>query len=598
MALKLKIRSIFPALVSAESPLTLIKNGLSYVFGLDLNALRSSLGNVASGPATSTLGNIAFFDTTSGDSIGSAPSYQAGNPARSALYSVTSDPPTGYSGFYNGLQISQGGTFPASQQYLGEAVPVRQAVVGTSVIPSTDTTTWQAVGIAGYARGDVAGAGRNLVGAFGQATTTVANSNLFGANFLAVNNDGSLSTVGYDANYISGIEVNINLWKKSGGLDPTIAGGHVYGITIAGSGNVAAQISGSAGIVINQMSVGSNIPWNHAFLTYDGAAVNGVTLGATSTATNSVESQNLLFTARNAGGVAKSAKLNADINGSLQIIPGLATVLFDSSVSATLVVQGGVGNTGVQLAKLAAAGVLTNDNTGAVTSAATLSRTLGGTQSTTGAVVKVAVQKFTSSGTYTPSAGLLYATIECVGGGGSGGSVTAVAANFTTGSGGAGGTYSKKTVSAATVGASQVVTVGAGGAAPATGDNSGNAGGTTSVGALCTAPGGGGGPFAHAGVGVNGGGIPGAAGTGDLSVPGSAGGGGLGAGSAIGLFCGFGGSSHFGGITAVPAVNSNGGTGQNYGAGGSGAQDSTGTTNRAGGAGGIGVVIITEYLNQ
>lgn len=46
MSLKLKIRSMFPALVSAASPITLIKNGLSYVFGLDISALRSTLDSI------------------------------------------------------------------------------------------------------------------------------------------------------------------------------------------------------------------------------------------------------------------------------------------------------------------------------------------------------------------------------------------------------------------------------------------------------------------------------------------------------------------------------------------------------------------------
>lgn len=43
MSLKLKFRTLFPASVSALSPLTLVKTGLAYVFGLDINELRTSL---------------------------------------------------------------------------------------------------------------------------------------------------------------------------------------------------------------------------------------------------------------------------------------------------------------------------------------------------------------------------------------------------------------------------------------------------------------------------------------------------------------------------------------------------------------------------
>lgn len=43
MALKLKFRTLFPASVTASSPLTLVKTGLAYVFGFDVTALRESL---------------------------------------------------------------------------------------------------------------------------------------------------------------------------------------------------------------------------------------------------------------------------------------------------------------------------------------------------------------------------------------------------------------------------------------------------------------------------------------------------------------------------------------------------------------------------
>lgn len=43
MALKLKFRTQFPALVTAASPLTLVKTGLEYDFGFDVNALLASL---------------------------------------------------------------------------------------------------------------------------------------------------------------------------------------------------------------------------------------------------------------------------------------------------------------------------------------------------------------------------------------------------------------------------------------------------------------------------------------------------------------------------------------------------------------------------
>lgn len=43
MSLKLKFRTQFPAVVTAASPLTLVKTGLLYAFGFDIAALRASL---------------------------------------------------------------------------------------------------------------------------------------------------------------------------------------------------------------------------------------------------------------------------------------------------------------------------------------------------------------------------------------------------------------------------------------------------------------------------------------------------------------------------------------------------------------------------
>lgn len=46
MTLKLRKRSLFPAVVSVLSPLTLVKAGVSYIFGLDITALRLSLDGI------------------------------------------------------------------------------------------------------------------------------------------------------------------------------------------------------------------------------------------------------------------------------------------------------------------------------------------------------------------------------------------------------------------------------------------------------------------------------------------------------------------------------------------------------------------------
>lgn len=217
-----------------------------------------------------------------------------------------------------------------------------------------------------------------------------------------------------------------------------------------------------------------------------------------------------------------------------------------------------------------------------------------------GAVGVVKVQKFTASGTYTPSAGMLYCIIECVGGGGGGGGVGAAAGrNDTSGGGGAGG-YSRKYATAATIGASKAVTVGGAGAAGVGGLSNGSAGTATSVGTLCIANGGSGGINAAAGVPPNGG-LGGAVGTGDIALAGNAGGAGtIGTNTSQIIPSGAGGNSVFGGgglaVCASGFVNGNAAVGAGGGGSGAGGFNATGTAN--GGAGANGIVVITEYCTS
>jgi hypothetical protein len=213
------------------------------------------------------------------------------------------------------------------------------------------------------------------------------------------------------------------------------------------------------------------------------------------------------------------------------------------------------------------------------------------------------VQKFTASGTYTPSTGMQYCTIECIGGGGGSAGVASSSGIVTSGGGGGSGSYSRLRSTAATIGASQTVTIGAGGTAGAAGANNGSAGGDTSVGTLCIGKGGAGGTQNGAGNG-GAGGAGGVAGTGDYTPTGTPGGSGNGSGTnSMQGQGGFGGTGFFGGGgLAVFAGNTGGAAGNagtaNTGGGASGATLCNNVTPLAGAAGGSGVVLITEYCSQ
>lgn len=201
-------------------------------------------------------------------------------------------------------------------------------------------------------------------------------------------------------------------------------------------------------------------------------------------------------------------------------------------------------------------------------------------------------QKFTSTGTYTPTSGMAYCIIEAVGGGGGGGGAKGTTA---TAGGGGGGGYTKGIFTAAQIGASQTVTINTGGTGGSTAGGNGVAGGSVTVGSLISVNGGSGGNGSTAGM-QSGGGGGGVTTAGNLvSVHGSVAGFGVSA-TGFAFFGGGGGGSFYGAGGGPQAAGTTGNAGTDFGAGGSGSGDTT-STGFAGGAGSNGIVIITEYVS-
>ncbi|MGD9656577.1 MAG: DUF2793 domain-containing protein [Methylocystis sp.] len=193
------------------------------------------------------------------------------------------------------------------------------------------------------------------------------------------------------------------------------------------------------------------------------------------------------------------------------------------------------------------------------------------------------VHIFTSSGTYTPTPGLRFAEARLFGAGGGGGSGarTASGAAASGGAGGGGGGLAAGRFTAAQIGASRVITIGAGGAggaaqtADSTNGIDGAAGAPTLFGSLLFAGGGGGGAGGQLGAGSGGGGAGSSASSG-LSGSGATGGtGSFGMGTG-GSGADGGGGSHFfggsgGGGCSAAAVAGAGGYSLYQGASGGGA---------------------------
>lgn len=205
-------------------------------------------------------------------------------------------------------------------------------------------------------------------------------------------------------------------------------------------------------------------------------------------------------------------------------------------------------------------------------------------QMNTSGTLTVVRKVYVSNTIWTPTAGLIYAEVWCCGGGGGGGG----ASGGNTGGGGGGGGTDWGLFSAATLGASQSVTVGGGG-------GSGSGGGTSTFGSLLQGNGG----SAGQSNGKPASGGSGGVGTRVTNFSGGGGGAGIITNSPASCISGAGGSSFFGGggaaVAAGTGSQTNGNNASGNGGGGSGAASIT-TSGVPGGSGGNGIVIVVEYV--
>lgn len=225
-------------------------------------------------------------------------------------------------------------------------------------------------------------------------------------------------------------------------------------------------------------------------------------------------------------------------------------------------------------------------------------------------IATVKPQSFAASGTYTPSTGMIYTILECwgAGGGGGGASNSGGTTSFTAGGGGA-GSYNRATLTAAAVGASLTVTIGAAGATGAnTGGNGGNGGDscfttTSCVSGQKVAGKGGTGGTGSTTTGAIAGGAGGIAGTGDITgatgQPGASAFGSSNTGTTL-SYQGGGGSSSIGGAaqSTMVAANAAGVAGTGKGSGGSGGVSWAAGGAVLGGAGTIGFCAATDFNSQ
>lgn len=327
-------------------------------------------GTPVSSSGSAAIGNIAFWLDTAATTLGSAPAFITANPGNAAIYSQLASPANGYTTTFNGMQYSQGTAIPAAEQYGSNVISLQQTLVATGVIAAGDVGLSNT--LAGYCRTDAANPAI-CVGVFGQSGTSVNNANIFGMNSVVQNIQGP-STAGFNVNFISGMEINPNLWQISAGVNPTVNQNHFYGINIQGGGNHTNEIG--SGILINNSAFPATTRWGIGLELANGCCIVGVSLGQASLGSNQASST-LQFLSKDAGGIARIGNIFSDANGSMYTLPApnAAVIIGDGNGNtlAQFETTGVIGgNTGMKLPGVVAVGVLNTSITGVVSSSTTL----------------------------------------------------------------------------------------------------------------------------------------------------------------------------------------------------------------------------------
>lgn len=256
--------------------------------------------------------------------------------------------------------------------------------------------------------------------------------------------------------------------------------------------------------------------------------------------------------------------------------------------------SGGGGGGTVSSVTIAAGNGISVSGTCAVTTSGTCTVTNTGI-----GIITTTHVTASGAGTYTPTAGMKYVTVELIGGGGGGGYANSNASQSAGGSGGSGGSYCKSTFSAATIGASKAYSIGTGGTGGIGSSSSAATGGNiTSIGStLASASGGsaGGSSSSSATVTLGAASLAGILNTG-CDVNGAGGVSGPGIRLSLSAFAGGTGGNSIIGSGGGGAINTNGVAGINCGGGGGGGSHNNGS-NANGGAGAAGCMIITEFIS-
>ncbi len=563
-----------------------------------LDALTTGAGNTcvgwSSGAAITTGQNNSFYGLAAGGNVTTATNntaigngaLQLYNPAGTAglndalgylslrqLVSGTSNIALGNGSGQNYTTTESGNILIGNNGTLGESNVLR---IGTS------QTTAFVVGITGVT---VAGSAPIAINSSSQLSSLG-----FGSSGQLLTSGGagvspSWTTVATGVSSVSG---TANRITSTGGSTPVIdiSASYVGQSSITTLGTIATGVWQGTSIALANGGTAASLTASNGGIFYSTASA-GAILAGTATAGQMLQS-----------GASTTPSWSTSTYPATNAV---STLLYASSANVMAALA--TANNGILITS--AGGVpswLANGTTGQI-----LTATTGSPPSWSSAPAAVfssiGFQTFTADGTYTPTAGMLYCIVECIGGGGGGGGAAGGVTAGAAGGGGGGAGYAKSVFSAATIGASQTITIGVGGTAGANTGTNGTNGTATTFGALLTGSAGGlGTGGASAASGTSAAGTAGSASVAAGTSGGGGGAGGVGWWSVASSFSvgGKGGHSPLGGPAAerifVASGVGAGGAGTLYGAGGGGGATLLNANGAAGGAGKNGIVIVTEFI--
>lgn len=312
------------------------------------------------------------------------------------------------------------------------------------------------------------------------------------------------------ASGISDSATTITVAGASGALFPNAGSGDYFYATLNNSNNdiEIVKVTGRSGDVMTVVR-GQDGTTAAAWVGGDKFELRPTAAGLTAAA----EGENIVDLAVGQGGTGADNALDARINlDAAQDPDSNGFIVRDgdhTSVSRTITAGDGItvtnGDGQAGNVEIDNDGVLAlTQGTGITISGSNANKTIANAGVTsfngsTGDITFVAdppsIEVFTSSGTWTKNAGLKAVIVEVVAAGG-GGSTRGLVGKVTyPGAGGGGGGFSRKLILAASLGATETVTVGTGGTASKTGttNTDGGTGGASSFGSHVTTTGGGGG---------------------------------------------------------------------------------------------------------